>query len=50
LTEGPAIVPYVAEQEPGSGLAPANGTLDRYRLVARAGVKAALVAEGLLAA
>ena len=32
LTEGPAIVQYLADQKPGSGLAPANGTLDRYRL------------------
>jgi glutathione S-transferase len=32
LTEGPAIVQYLADQKPGSGLAPANGTLERYRL------------------
>src|SRR6476646_8635360 len=32
LTEGPAIVQYLADQVPGSGLAPANGTLARYRL------------------
>ncbi|MBS0431794.1 MAG: glutathione transferase GstA [Proteobacteria bacterium] len=32
LTEGPAIVQYLADQEPESGLAPANGTLARYRL------------------
>jgi glutathione S-transferase len=32
LTEGPAIVQYLADQKPGSGLAPANGTVDRYRL------------------
>jgi glutathione S-transferase len=32
LTEGPAIVQYLADQKPASGLAPANGTLDRYRL------------------
>ena len=30
LTEGPAIVQYVADQKPGSGLAPANGTMARY--------------------
>jgi glutathione S-transferase len=33
LTEGPAIVQYVADQAPASGLAPAAGTLARYRLI-----------------
>ena len=32
LTEGPAIVQYLADKAPASGLAPANGTLERYRL------------------
>ncbi|MGE5337020.1 MAG: glutathione transferase GstA [Gemmatimonadota bacterium] len=32
LTEGPAIVQYLADKAPASGLAPANGTMDRYRL------------------
>jgi glutathione S-transferase len=32
LTEGPAIVQYIADKAPASGLAPANGTIDRYRL------------------
>ena len=32
LTEGPAIVQYLADQNPASGLAPACGTLARYRL------------------
>lgn len=32
LTEGPAIVQYLADQKPDSGLAPACGTLPRYRL------------------
>ena len=32
LTEGPAIVQYVADQKPEAKLAPANGTLERYRL------------------
>jgi len=32
LTEGPAIVQYLADQNPASGLAPANGTLPRYHL------------------
>jgi glutathione S-transferase len=31
LTEGPAIVQYLADQKPASGLAPANGSVDRYR-------------------
>lgn len=32
LTEGPAIVQYLADLKPQSGLAPANGTMERYRL------------------
>src|SRR5437667_3152173 len=32
LTEGPAIVQYLADQKPDSGLAPRNGTFERYRL------------------
>lgn len=32
LTEGPAIVQYLADLKPESGLAPANGTFARYRL------------------
>jgi glutathione S-transferase len=32
LTEGPAIVQYLADQVPAKKLAPANGTLERYRL------------------
>lgn len=32
LTEGPAIVQYLADLRPASQLAPANGTLERYRL------------------
>lgn len=32
LTEGPAIVQYIADQKPQSKLAPAAGTLERYRL------------------
>lgn len=32
LTEGVAIVQYVADQAPASGLAPAAGTMERYRL------------------
>jgi glutathione S-transferase len=33
LTEGVAIVQYLADQRPQSGLAPANGTFERYRLM-----------------
>jgi glutathione S-transferase len=33
LTEGSAIVQYLADQKPGSGLAPPAGSLERYRLM-----------------
>jgi glutathione S-transferase len=33
LTEGPAIVQYLADQKPESGLAPRAGTFERYRLM-----------------
>jgi glutathione S-transferase len=33
LSEGPAIVQYVADQVPASGLAPAAGTMARYRVI-----------------
>lgn len=33
LTEGPVIAQYLADQKPESGLAPAHGTLERYRLL-----------------
>jgi glutathione S-transferase len=32
LREGPAIVQYIADQVPAKNLAPANGTMARYRL------------------
>ncbi len=32
LTEGPAIVQYIADQAPAKNLAPAAGTMARYRL------------------
>ena len=32
LTEGPAIVQYVADKVPEKKLAPANGTLERYKM------------------
>ncbi|NVJ23599.1 MULTISPECIES: glutathione transferase GstA [Myxococcus] len=32
LTEGPAIVQYLADQAPEAKLAPANGSLERYQL------------------
>jgi glutathione S-transferase len=32
LTEGAAILQYIADQNPGSGLAPKAGTMERYRL------------------
>lgn len=34
LTEGPAIVQYVADQAPATQLAPVAGTLERYQLMA----------------
>ena len=33
LTEGAAIVQYIADLKPESGLAPKNGTIERYRLM-----------------
>ena len=33
LTEGPAIVQYLADQAPATGLAPAAGSLERYQLM-----------------
>lgn len=33
LTEGPALLQYIADRKPASGLAPAAGTMDRYRLM-----------------
>ena len=33
LTEGPAIVQYLADQKPDSGLAPRLGTFERYQLM-----------------
>lgn len=32
LTEGPAIVQYIADQAPASGVAPPAGTMERYKL------------------
>jgi glutathione S-transferase len=32
LTEGPVIVQYIADKNPGAGLAPAPGTMERYRV------------------
>ncbi|MFQ5660337.1 MAG: glutathione transferase GstA [Gammaproteobacteria bacterium] len=32
LTENIAVLQYIADQNPESGLAPANGTMERYRL------------------
>ena len=32
LTEGPAIVQYLADQKPESGLVPKAGTMERYRV------------------
>jgi glutathione S-transferase len=32
LTEGAAIVQFIADRQPGAGLAPASGTAERYKL------------------
>jgi glutathione S-transferase len=32
LTEGPAIVQYIADQKPETGIAPRAGTMERYKL------------------
>ena len=32
LTEGPAIVQYIADQKPDAGIAPRAGTMERYKL------------------
>lgn len=34
LTEGAAVLQYIADRKPESGLAPPHGSMDRYRLVA----------------
>ena len=33
LTEGPAIVQYIADQKPETGLAPKPGSIERYRVM-----------------
>ncbi len=33
LSEGPAILQYIADHAPASGLAPAAGTMERYRVM-----------------
>lgn len=35
LTENPAILMYIADRKPEAGLAPREGSLDRYRLLSR---------------
>ena len=35
LTENPAILLYIADKKPEAGLAPREGTMDRYRLLSR---------------
>jgi len=32
ITEGPVVAQYLADQKPSSGLAPANGTMERVRV------------------
>lgn len=33
LNEGPSVLQYLADRKPGSGLAPAWGTVERYQLI-----------------
>jgi glutathione S-transferase len=46
LTEGSAIVQYIADQKPRSGLAPPAGSLERYRLMEMLNYIAAEVHKG----
>ena len=50
ITEGPAIVQYIADQVPDKRLAPANGTLERTKLQIVAQLRDQRAAQGLLAA
>lgn len=46
LTEGVAILSYVADKAPAGALAPANGTMERYRLLEWLGFIATEVHKG----
>lgn len=46
LTEGSAVVQYIADQKPESGLAPRAGTIERYRLMELLNYIAAEVHKG----
>ena len=46
LTEGPAIMQFVADQAPATQLAPANGTLARYQLQAWLNIVATEIHKG----
>ncbi|MGE8154068.1 glutathione transferase GstA [Pseudomonas vancouverensis] len=48
LREGSAIVQYLADLKPESGLAPANGTLERYRLQEWLGFLASEIHKGFI--
>ena len=37
ITEGPVIVQYLADQKPNTGLAPANGSMERVQVAITAG-------------
>lgn len=50
LTEGPAIVQYIADKAPEKKLAPANGTLKRYKNAEPAELHLDRDPRGLLAA
>lgn len=48
LREGPAIVQYLADLRPNSGLAPAAGTLERYRLQEMLGFLSTEIHKGFI--
>lgn len=48
LLEGPAILQYLADLKPETGLAPANGTMERYRLQARLNFLSSEIHKGFI--
>ena len=46
LTEGPAIVQYLADQKPDSGLAPKAGSFERYKLQERLNIISTEIHKG----
>ncbi len=48
LREGPAIVQYLADLKPEAGLAPAAGTLERYKLLEMLGFLSTEIHKGFI--